>query len=79
MLDTIKYYLKDENYFISIYRDYIYFYKYKDIVKFSDTFISLRFDSFLFNVTGDNLRVKRMETKELLISGNIYKMERIYE
>ena len=79
MLDTIKYYLKDENYFISIYSDYIYFYKYKDIVKFSDTFISLRFDSFLFNVTGDNLRVKRMETKELLISGNIYKMERIYE
>ena len=79
MLECIKHYLKDEDYFISIYKDYIYFYKYLDIVKFSDTYISLRFSNFLFNVMGTDLRVKRMEAKEMLISGNIVKMERIYE
>ena len=77
MLECIKHYLKDEDYFI--YKDYIYFYKYLDIVKFSDTYISLRFSNFLFNVMGTDLRVKRMEAKEMLISGNIVKMERIYE
>ena len=79
MLECIKHYLKDEKYFISIYRDFIYFYKYTDIVKFSDNYISLKFSNFFFNITGTNLRVKRMEDKELLISGNILKMERIYE
>lgn len=79
MLECIKHYLKDEEYFISVYKDYIYFYRYKDIIKFSDDFISLKFNNFIFNIIGDNLRVKRMEEKELLISGNIYKMEKIYE
>ena len=79
MIECIKHYLKDEEYFISIYRDFIYFYRYTDIIKFSDDFISLKFNNFIFNIIGDNLRVKRMEAKELLISGNIIKMERIYE
>ena len=79
MIECIKHYLKDEEYFISIYRDFIYFYRYTDIIKFSDDFISLKFNNFIFNIIGDNLRVKRMETKELLISGNILKLEKIYE
>lgn len=78
MLDTIKNYLKDEEYFISIYNQYIYFYKYIDIIKFSNDFISLKFKNFTFNITGNDFRIKRMESKELLISGNIMKMEKIY-
>lgn len=78
MLDTIKHYLKDEKYFISIYRDFIYFYKYLEIIKFSDSFISLKFSNFIFNITGTSLKVKRMENKELLIEGNILKTEKLY-
>lgn len=78
MLDIIKHYLKDEDYFISIYRNYIYFYKYIEIVKFTDTLISLKFDRFMINISGTNLCVKKMEKKELLVSGNILNVEKIY-
>lgn len=78
MLDIIKHYLKDEDYFISLYKNYIYFYKYLEIVKFTDTLISLKFDKFIINISGNDLCVKKMEKKELLISGNILKMEKVY-
>ena len=78
MLEMIKHYLKDEDYFISIYKNYIYFYKYVDIVKFTDTLISLKFKKFIINISGNDLCVRKMEKKELLISGNVLKVERIY-
>lgn len=78
MLDIIKHYLKNEDYFISLYKNCIYFYKYIDIVKFTDTLISVKFDKFIVNVVGDNLSIKRMEKIELLVSGDIMKVEKIY-
>lgn len=78
MLDIIKHYLKDEDYFISIYKNYIYFYKYLDIVKFTETLISLKFEKFIINISGTELCVRKMEKRELLISGNILKVEKIY-
>jgi len=78
MLDIIKRYLKDEEYFISLYKNNIYFYKYNDILKFTETLISIKFDKFIINIFGDNLRIKKMEKKELLISGNIMNVEKIY-
>lgn len=79
MLDIIKHYLKDEDYFISIYKNYVYFYKYKDIKKFTNKLISVKFSNFIINVKGDNLCINKMENIELLISGNIMSMEKIYE
>ena len=78
MLDIIKHYLKDEDYFISLYKNNIYFYKYIDILKFTENLISVKFDKFIINVSGDNLCIKKMEKSELLVSGNIMKVERIY-
>jgi len=78
MLDIIKRYLNNEDYVISLYKNYVYFYKYIDIVKFTDTLISVKFDKFIVNVIGDNLSIKRMEKIELLVSGNIMKVEKIY-
>jgi len=78
MLDIIKHYLKDEDYFISLYKNNIYFYKYIDILKFTENLISVKFDKFIINVSGDNLCIKKMEKYELLISGNIMKVERVY-
>jgi len=78
MLDIIKRYLNNEDYVISLYKNYVYFYKYIDIVKFTDTLISVKFDKFIVNVIGDNLSIKRMEKTELLVSGDIMKVEKIY-
>lgn len=78
MLDIIKHYLKNEDYFISLYKSYVYFYKYLGIIKFTDKEISVKFDKFIINIIGDNLIIKRMEKVELLVSGNIMKVEKIY-
>lgn len=78
MLDIIKHYLNNEDYFISLYKNDIYFYKYVDIIKFTDKLISIKFNKFIINVVGDNLCIKKMEKCELLVSGNIMKVEKIY-
>jgi len=78
MLDIIKHYLSNEDYFISLYKNYVYFYKYLYIIKFTDKLISIKFNKFIINITGDNLCIKKMEKSELLVSGNIMKVERIY-
>lgn len=78
MLDIIKHYLKNENYFITLYKDCVYLYKYLEIIKFTNNLISVKFDKFIVNIIGENLSIKRMEKIELLIKGNIMKVEKIY-
>ena len=78
MLEMVKHYLHDEYYFISLYNNFCYFYKYLEIVKFTDKLISIKFEKFLINIYGDNLSVRKMEKKELLICGNILKLEKFY-
>ena len=78
MLNIIKHYLQEENYFVCLYKSFIYFYKYLEILKFTDKLISIKFDKFVINVSGDNFCVKKMEKHELLISGNIMKVEKTY-
>lgn len=79
MLDIFKSYLKKEEYYIILYSNYIYIYNYNEIKKFTDTFISLQLDKFKLNIYGNNLLITKMEKKELLIKGNILKIERLYE
>ena len=78
MLDIMKHYLKDEDYFISMYQKSIYFYKYIDIIKFTDKLISINFKKFIINISGNNLCINKMEKNELLVSGNILKVEKEY-
>ena len=79
MLEIFKSYLNKEEYYIIIYSNFIYIYKYIDILKFTDSFISLKLDKFKINISGSNLLITKLEKKELLIKGNINKVERIYE
>ena len=79
MLEIFKNYLKNEDYYIIIYSNFIYLYKYNDILKFTDTFISLKLEKIIINIYGKDLLIKKMEKKELLIKGYINKVEKIYE
>ena len=78
MLDIIKHYLNNEDYFITLYKNYVYFYKYIEIVKFTEKEISVKFNKFIVNIIGTDLSIKRMEKIELLVSGNIMKVEKVY-
>lgn len=79
MLEIFKSYLNKEEYYIIIYSNFIYIYKYIDILKFTDTFISLMLEKFRINITGTDLLITKLEKNELLIKGIINKVERIYE
>ena len=50
MLEIFRNYLKKEEYYIILYSNYIYIYNYKDIIKFTDTYISLKFNNLKLNI-----------------------------
>jgi len=79
LLEIFKSYLNKEEYYIIIYSNFIYIYKYIDIIKFTDSFISLKLEKFKINITGIDLLITKLETRELLIKGIINKVERVYE
>ncbi len=79
MLEIFKNYLKQEDYYIIIYRNFIYVYKYIDILKFNDKYISLKLNKLILNITGFDMLITKLEKNELLIKGNINKVEKIYE
>ena len=79
MFEIFKSYLKKEDYYIILYSNYIYVYRYIDIIKFTDKYISLKLNNMILNIYGIDLLIKKMEKEELLIKGNINKLEKIYE
>ena len=79
MLEIFKNYLRNEDYYIILYSNYVYIYNYDEILVFTDKNISLKVDKVILNIVGDNLLITKLEKKELLIKGNIYKLEKKYE
>lgn len=79
MLEIFKNYLKKEQYYIIVYSNYIYIYKYLDIIKFTEKFISLKLNKMIINIYGDDMLITKLEKEELLIKGKIKKLEKIYE
>lgn len=79
MLEIFKNYLKKEKYYIILYSNYVYVYRYVDIIKFTDKYISLKLENMILNIYGIDLLIVKLEKEELLIKGNINKLEKIYE
>lgn len=79
MLEILKNYLRGEEYYIILYSNFIYIFNYKEINKFTDQFISLKLENMKVNIHGNDLLITKLEKRELLIKGNILKVEKIYE
>lgn len=79
MFEIFKSYLKKEDYYVILYSNYIYIFKYLDIIKFTDKYISLKLNKIILNIYGYDLLITKMEKDELLIKGNVNKVEKIYE
>ena len=79
MFEIFKNYLRNEEYYIILYSNFIYIYNYLDIIKFTDTFISLKLNRLKINIYGKDLLITKLETREIMIKGYIEKMEKIYE
>ena len=77
--ESFKNFLYDLEEFITIYENHLHVFNYKKLNKLSDTEIVLSFDKMIVIIGGINLKIKQMTKQELLINGNILKVEFKYE
>lgn len=75
IVNNLKNFLYDQNYFISIYEDHIHLYGYEKIKKFEIDEIIIDFKNFELNIKGTNLKFLKMNLNESLVSGEITKLE----
>lgn len=71
MINNIRSFLYDQDYFINIFDNKIYIFNYLDLNHFSDTLVSLKMENFKLDINGDNLTIVKMESKEIMINGTI--------
>lgn len=80
---NIKYalenFLYDKDFFISIYSDHVYVYNYDEIEILTNDKIVLKINNFKVNVIGSNLKIEKLNKKELLIEGIINNIGKIYD
>lgn len=74
IIDNIKSFLYDKDYFINIFENYIYIFNYLDLNHFSDKEISLKLENFNVDIIGKDLSIIKMMDKEILIEGYIEKV-----
>ena len=78
MLRRVYEYVKDEEFRFTVYKNKIHVINYKKIITLKNDFISIMGD-FNINISGNNLVLKRLMDKELLIIGTIYNVEVLYD
>ena len=79
MKDNLINFLYDKNYFINIYDEYIHVFNYQELVSLSSKKIVLKLESFKILIDGSNLFITRLLPNEILIKGNVSKVEFSYE
>ena len=76
---TIIDFLYDKNYFITIYENFLYIYNFQEIITLTNELIMLSIENFKIKITGSDLKIKKINSSELLIEGNIISIGKIYE
>ena len=77
--NTIIDFLYDKNYFITIYENFLYIYNFQEIITLTNELIMLSIENFKIKITGSDLKIKKINSSELLIDGNIISIGKIYE
>lgn len=77
--NTIMDFLYDKKYFITMYENYLYIYNFIEIITLTNELIELSIENFKLKITGNDLKIKKVNCSELLIEGNIISIGKIYE
>ena len=77
--NTIIDFLYDKNYFITMYENFLYIYNFQEIITLINELIMLSIENFKIKITGSDLKIKKINSSELLIEGNIISIGKIYE
>ncbi len=68
---TMKNFLMDFDYYIDLYENKIHVFNYTDILKLTDEEVLLAMPLFTLHLKGNQLRVKQLEKREILLEGMI--------
>ena len=77
--NTIMDFLYDKKYFITMYENFLYIYNVTEIITLTNSLIELSIENFKLKITGNDLKIKKINSSELLIEGNIISIGKIYE
>ena len=77
--NTIIDFLYDKKYFITMYENFLYIYNFQEIITLTNELIELSIENFKLKITGNDLKIKKINSSELLIEGNIISIGKIYE
>ncbi len=75
IINTFRNYILDEEFKISIYKNKVNVVNYVNIVDFSSKQVIIKYDSGNVIVSGNNLSISKLLIDEVLIVGNIDKIE----
>lgn len=79
MINKIKNYIKDTEFRLTLFKDRVYVTNYKKILSLENTNISFKVDDGLILIKGNDLVLKKLLDKEILVSGNISSIEAKYD
>ena len=71
IVNNIRNFLEDKEYYIDIFDNKLHAFNYLKLLKLSDSEIILKFEKFLLEIKGNNLKVRQMNNVEILLSGDI--------
>ena len=75
LINSFRNYILDEEFKINIFKDKVNVVNYIDIVNFTSKEVTIKYDSGLLLITGNNLSISRLLIDEALVTGNIEKIE----
>ena len=79
MINRIKNYIKDTEFRLILFKDRVYVTNYKKVLFLENDKISFKVDNGKITIFGDNLVLKKLLYKEILVQGNIFSIEANYE
>ena len=71
IVNNLENFLKDQDYYIDIFKNFFHVYDYLSLNTLTDTLIEIKLKDFNLIIEGSNLVVRSMDKREILISGTI--------
>ena len=75
MLDRLSNYINDKEFRYTVYENKIHFINYKKIISIEDNLITITAHNKKIIILGNNLKLKKLLEEEMLVTGNIEKIE----
>ncbi len=79
MLNQVSSFIQDKSFYFTVYENKIHIMNYKRIIILEDTHISFSANNQIINIKGNHFTLKKLLNNEILISGQISKIEVLHD